>query len=404
MQDWLYLILTVPTVSAFIGWLTNWQAVKMIFWPERRVGVGALSWQGIVYHHADVFASNLGRLAGDHLMTGSDMIERLGTDSVDSLLAPTLEADAAALCQEAAEEIRPGAWAGLPDHVRAMIIAQVVQRTRAIAGDVVAQLRTTAAELIDVKALVKAQLSGPNVRRLARLTQQIGHREFFFIEWSGGVFGFVIGLAQIGVWQTMQQWWLMPIFGVAVGLITNWLAIQMIFRPHERTLYLGFIPYQGLFPRRQKEISRDYGASTGAEVITPATVIDFLISGERGARLVAAVRDAVGRRLDTEWQSVKGMLPVPVSDAQLAAIRERILARLFAQARTLRPRIEAELATRLDIARTVEGRLASLPAPEFERLLRGVFQKDELTLIVVGGVLGGAVGCIQAALVLAGVG
>jgi uncharacterized membrane protein YheB (UPF0754 family) len=218
------------------------------------------------------------------------------------------------------------------------------------------------------------------------------------------VFGFVIGLAQIGVWQTMQQWWLMPIFGVAVGLITNWLAIQMIFRPHERTLYLGFIPYQGLFPRRQKEISRDYGASTGAEVITPATVIDFLISGERGARLVAAVRDAVGRRLDTEWQSVKGMLPVPVSDAQLAAIRERILARLFAQARTLRPRIEAELATRLDIARTVEGRLASLPAPEFERLLRGVFQKDELTLIVVGGVLGGAVGCIQAALVLAGVG
>jgi uncharacterized membrane protein YheB (UPF0754 family) len=195
----------------------------------------------------------------------------------------------------------------------------------------------------------------------------------------------------------------MPIFGVVVGLITNWLAIQMIFRPHERTLYLGFLPYQGLFPRRQKEIAHDYGTSTGAEVITPATVIDFLTRGERGARLEAAVRDAVARRLDAEWQAVKTMVPVPVSEAQLAAVRERILARLFAQARILRPRIEAELGARLDIARTVEGRLASLPAPEFERLLRGVFQKDELTLIVVGGVLGGAVGCLQAALVLAGV-
>jgi uncharacterized membrane protein YheB (UPF0754 family) len=403
VPGWLYLLLSVPTVSAFIGWLTNWQAVKMIFWPERPVGVGALSWQGIVFHHADVFASNLGKLAGDHLMTGSDMVERLGADAVESLLAPTLEGDAAALCAEAAEEIRPGAWAALPEHVRAMIVAQVVQRTKVIAGDVVAQLRTTAAEIMDVQALVKEQLSGPNVRRLARLTQQIGHREFFFIEWSGGLFGFIIGLAQIAVWESMQRWWVMPIFGVVVGLITNWLAIQMIFRPHERTLYLGFLPYQGLFPRRQKEIAHDYGTSTGAEVITPATVIDFLTRGERGARLEAAVRDAVARRLDTEWQAVKAMVPVPVSEAQLAAVRERILARLFAQARALRPRIEVELGARLDIARTVESRLASLPAPEFERLLRGVFQKDELTLIVVGGVLGGAVGCLQAALVLAGV-
>jgi uncharacterized membrane protein YheB (UPF0754 family) len=403
VPSWLYLLLTVPTVSAFIGWLTNWQAVKMIFWPERPVGVGALSWQGIVFHHADVFASNLGKLAGDHLMTGSDMIERLGADAVESLLAPTIESDTAALCEEAAEEIRPGAWAALPEHVRAMIVAQVVQRTKAIAGDVVAQLRTTAAEIMDVQALVKEQLSGPNVRRLARLTQQIGHREFFFIEWSGGLFGFIIGLAQILVWESMQRWWVMPIFGVVVGLITNWLAIQMIFRPHERTLYLGFLPYQGLFPRRQKEIAHDYGTSTGAEVITPATVIDFLTRGERGARLEAAVRDAVARRLDAEWQAVKAMVPVPVSEAQLAAVRERILARLFAQARALRPRIELELGARLDIARTVEGRLASLPAPEFERLLRGVFQKDELTLIVVGGFLGGAVGCIQAALVLAGI-
>jgi uncharacterized membrane protein YheB (UPF0754 family) len=37
-------------------------------------------------------------------------------------------------------------------------------------------------------------------------------------------------------------------------------------------------------------------------------------------------------------------------------------------------------------------------------MLRGVFQEDELTLIIIGGVLGGAVGALQAALVLAGVG
>lgn len=39
--------------------------------------------------------------------------------------------------------------------------------------------------------------------------------------------------------------------------------------------------------------------------------------------------------------------------------------------------------------------------PEFERLLRGIFEEDELTLIVIGGVLGGLVGLIQAGIVLA---
>ncbi|HRC58242.1 MAG TPA: hypothetical protein PKU97_20100, partial [Kofleriaceae bacterium] len=63
MPQWLYLLLAVPSVSAAIGWVTNWQAVKMIFWPERRLGWGLLSWQGIIFHHADKFATNLGRMA-----------------------------------------------------------------------------------------------------------------------------------------------------------------------------------------------------------------------------------------------------------------------------------------------------------------------------------------------------
>ena len=58
MPYWLYVLLSVPVLSAFIGWLTNWQAVKMIFWPARRM----FGWQGIVYAHADKFATNLGQI------------------------------------------------------------------------------------------------------------------------------------------------------------------------------------------------------------------------------------------------------------------------------------------------------------------------------------------------------
>ncbi|MEZ4367930.1 MAG: hypothetical protein R2939_16865 [Kofleriaceae bacterium] len=398
MPYWLYLILAVPLVSAFIGWLTNWQAVKMIFWPaQKRFG-----WQGIVYAHADVFSSNLGRIAQDDLMSGADMAAKLDPAELERALEPVLAAETPALIAAAADKIQPGAWAMVPPPMQAMVIEQIKGKTRAIARELVEEMRPRAGELLDVQAMVKAQLSGPNVERLARLTQQIGHKEFKFIEYSGGVFGLIIGFGQIAVWETMQRWWLMPIFGVVVGLITNFLAIQMIFRPHERTRYLG-IPYQGVFPKRQPEIAADYGRTTAAEVITPGNILDYLVAGERGRALIAELEAKLSARLDAEWAQVKGMLPIPVSDAQLAEVKALVLARLLELAPKVRPELEAVLDRQLDIRNTVEQRLAALSKPEFERLLRGVFQQDELTLIIVGGVLGGGVGALQGALMLAGV-
>ena len=45
--------------------------------------------------------------------------------------------------------------------------------------------------------------------------------------------------------------------GAAVGLITNYLAILMIFKPQQPTRYLGVVTYQGMFAKRQNDIARD---------------------------------------------------------------------------------------------------------------------------------------------------
>lgn len=401
MPTWLYLLLTVPSISAFIGWVTNWQAVKMIFWPARFVGLGKLGWQGIIFHHADKFATNLGRIARDDLMSGSEMVQRLDPDELERLLGPVVDAELPRLAADAAELVRPGAWATLPPPVQAMVVAQLQAKTKSLSRELVGELQRETAELLDVQELVRRQLTGDNVERLSRLTLEIGRKEFKFIELSGALFGFVIGMGQLTVWSTMQIWWLMPLFGVIVGLVTNWLAIQMIFRPHQPTRYLGVVRYQGLFPRRQGEIAHDYGRTTAAEVITPQNIIDLLVEGERGAALLARIRAAIGAKLDAELAQVRPMLPFPVEPAQVEAIKALVIDRLIELAPKVRGEVEGYLERTLQIRKTVEERLAGLPKPEFERLLRGVFQEDELTLIIVGGVLGGLVGCLQAAIVLA---
>lgn len=401
MPDIVLLFLYVPVVTGFIGWVTNWAAVKMIFWPRNFIGVGPLGWQGILYKQSHKFATNVANMATQNLLTSRELVSRIKLDEIEVLFDDILAQHVNDICRDAAELIKPGSWEGLPEHVRGMIIGQVKLKTREISRALFDELEGQAEELVDLHGLVYTQLSGANVSRLAEFTYRIGHKEFKFIEWYGGVFGFLIGLAQIGIWSIMQTWWLMPIVGVIVGLVTNWLAIEMIFRPQEPKKYFGLVTYQGLFPKRQAEIARDYGQVSGEELLTPRNLIEFVMKGESGARITELVTRTITTRVDDEWNKVKAMIPIAVTDEQRGRIKASILARLMAAAPEVQPRLEEHLAGKLGVAETVETRLATLSKPAFERVLRGIFEEDELTLIVVGGVLGGLVGVLQGAMVLA---
>jgi uncharacterized membrane protein YheB (UPF0754 family) len=406
MPDILLLFLAVPVITGLIGWGTNWAAVKMIFHPIQFLGVGPIGWQGILYKQSHKFATNVADMATQNLLTARELAGRIEPDELDALLAGTLEQEVSELCREIVEIIQPAqpgapaVWDGLPEHVKLMVLAQVTARTRAISRAIFKDLQERAEEFVDLHTLVYSQLSGANVARLADFTRRIGYKEFKFIEYYGGVFGFLIGLVQITVWSIMQVWWLMPIVGAIVGLVTNWLAIQMIFRPQEPRKYLGLITYQGLFAKRQPEIAADYGRVAGEELLTPRNLIQFLMKDKSGGHLSMLVTETISTQIDGEWAKIKPMIPLPITDEQLVRIKSLIVERLILIAPTVQPRLETYLAEKFSVSETVEHRLSSLSKPEFERILRGIFEEDELTLILVGGFLGAAVGVIQGMLVL----
>ena len=396
----LLLFLLIPLATGFVGWITNWAAVKMIFHPHHFVGMGPVGWQSIVTRHAHKFATGIAQMALENLLTTAELVERIDPKEVEKRLAARFDEVAETLCQAVVDKVRKGAWDSLPPHVKTMVVAQWKVRSHAFTGEIVDTLRAQAHQFIDLHGLIYDALSGANADTLVRLTKRIGHREFKFIEYYGGVFGLLIGLVQVGVWTIMQTWWLMPIVGILVGLITNWLAIQMIFRPLEPTRYIGLVTYQGLFPKRQGEIARDYGIVAAQEILSPKNLMERLSSGDTGRQIASAITEAVRKRIQSEWQSVKAMVPVEVTEEMLEEITEMLLQRLREEAPQVRPLLEDYLEDALQIASTVEQRLGHLPKPSFERVLRGIFEEDEGTLIAVGGVLGGCVGLLQGLLVL----
>ncbi len=394
------IVVVVPLVTAFIGYITNWAAVKMIFQPEEFVGVGPIGWQGVLPSKADTFAADVAGNVGT-VLSPAELAERLDPAEMEELFSDRLDDELPAVLREAAEMLSPGTWDQMVPEAQQMVITQIRTEGRQLAQEIFDDLQGISHEILDLEALVYDLLSGPNVKRLVRLFQEIGGKELAAIVRFGGYFGFIIGCFQALSFSVFDQWWLLPIVGGIVGLGTNWLALQMIFRPIEPTRYAGVVTYQGMFPSRQAEIAADYGRITAREILTPQNLLRIITEGDAGTRIARLVLTKVSERVDAAKPMVEMMTQTTITDEQLDAVKWMVIERFSRAVPEVRTEVEAYIEEQLGVAELVESKLKTMPKLEFERLLRGIFEQDEWILIAIGGALGAAVGLLQGAVILA---
>lgn len=391
------IVVYLPVAGALIGLATKWAAIKLMFHPAKFVGIGPIGWQGIVQRRSPKFAAGVADTVTGGALSMDTLLERIDGDDLASVVRPAIEERAEDLAAALLEAARAGAGDSSPG--RAALTEVLPDHADRLVRYAVPALGPTVGRHLDVRALVVDLLSGANADRLARLTQHVAGRELQWVIWYGGILGLGIGAVGVLPAAILERWWILPIVGAADGLINNFLAIQMIFRPFERTRYFGVFPYQGLFPARQHEIAREYGSMLAAEVLTPANLFERLAADAPSLlpELLPLLDEAVGP-LASDVARVAG-----VADDE--ALRQRILFALLPWmgevVAQVRPEVEAVLSKQLDVAATIETTLGSMPKVEFERVLRGIFEEDEVTLILMGGVLGGAIGCVQAGALIA---
>ncbi len=70
MSQSMILLISLPTVCAFIGWITNVIALKMLFRPHDPVDVlGLFKIQGVLPKHEKLFAEKFSRLTVSDFLT-----------------------------------------------------------------------------------------------------------------------------------------------------------------------------------------------------------------------------------------------------------------------------------------------------------------------------------------------
>ncbi len=404
MHSFIQILIFLPLVGALIGYVCKWCAIRMLFAPPQFRGIGKLGWQGVVQKRAPKFANGVADTVAQAGITVEAMLSKVSDADIRSQLLPRVQQLAPGALDAGLDTLNPGISKLLPAPIKAQLLGQISRETERVITAVLPLARQQMADLVDVRALVVRQLSGPNADRLARLFQTVGARELRVVIYYGAVLGFMIGLLEVGFYAALERWWLLPLIGAIDGLVNNWLAIQMIFRPLQRTRYLGVFPLQGLFPARQDEISRDYGVMLADEVLTVRNVLTQLdpVARDRVVRTLGlAVQAEVMPMVHVVAPMISSLTGVPCDAAAQALMLDAVVAYLAEQLPTHQAQLEAFATEQLGVAATLETALNALPKDQFERVLRGIFEEDEWILVALGAVLGGAIGTVQGLLVLA---
>ena len=175
-------------------------------------------------------------------------------------------------------------------------------------------LKPNLGELVDLNEVIVEKLTGDK-RMLVGMFRNAAASEFRFIQRSGLYFGLPLGIPVMFIWYFFQAWWLLPAFGLLVGYITNALAIYLIQKPLE-PVKIGPFTVQGLFIKRQKEVSRYYGKVMASDLVTAEIVVgEMLKINESVDRLRELIHREVNRALRPQWppprRAISGTMTAP---------------------------------------------------------------------------------------------
>jgi uncharacterized membrane protein YheB (UPF0754 family) len=227
---------------------------------------------------------------------------------------------------------------------------------------------------------------------LIRVFREVGEPEFRFVVNSGFYFGFLFGLIQIPVFILIPENWVLPVFGFIVGIATNWVALNVIFRPLN-PVKMGPFRVQGLFLRRQKDVAEQFARITTTEMMTLQKLMQQVISGPRGDRTRMLIKKHLRPLLEGGVVRTAAQLTVgPGGYAELKrAVEEKAVdLSMYPFEDPVFNRERGAI-----VEKIISERMQALSSEEFQDLLRPAFQEDEWILILVGGALGAMAGMFQ---------
>ena len=159
----------------------------------------------------------------------------------------------------------------MPQAAKRKLVEQSRELTPEIMRGVLSDLKAEAAVFLNLEQMA-LRIFRPQRRLVIAMFINGGFNEICFVRNAGAVIGMTFGMVQLAIYTCYRADWVLPAFGGCIGAFTNWLALQLIFRPIY-PVNCGCCVMQGLFLKRQKQVSAIFARGLKATTSNAKQVI-----------------------------------------------------------------------------------------------------------------------------------
>ncbi|MBN8685499.1 MAG: DUF445 family protein [Chitinophagales bacterium] len=194
MNYWLILI---PLISAFIGWITNWVAIKMLFHPREPKRFLGITFQGIFPKRQQQFAEKLGKLVSNEFLSFNDIEEKISSPENLKKIMPLIENHVDEFLRNRLSTEMPMISMFIGDKTIGKLKGAFMSEIESLFPAVMKQYAANLKTELDLEHIVITKVAGFSSDKLEEILYQIMAKEFRFVEIIGAIIGFLIGLLQI---------------------------------------------------------------------------------------------------------------------------------------------------------------------------------------------------------------
>lgn len=194
MNPWLLLI---PVIAAFIGWITNRIAIKMLFHPREPKKILGFTIQGIFPKRQQQFAQRLGKIVSDEFLSFDDIEKKISSPENLKKIMPMIERHIDDFLRQRLSDEMPVISMFIGDKTIGRMKAAFMQEIETLFPVVMKQYAANLKTELDLEHIVTSKVSAFSSDKLEEILYQIMSKEFRFVEIIGAVIGFIIGSLQV---------------------------------------------------------------------------------------------------------------------------------------------------------------------------------------------------------------
>ena len=192
----------------------------------------------------------------------------------------------------------------------------------------------------------------------------------------------------------MKQLLVMILISGAIGWITNWVAIKMLFRPHKE-INFGLFKIQGLIPKRRAEIGSGIANIIQYELISVKDVISNIDREEFSKRLNSLIDEVLDKNLKKKVKEKFPLLQMFFTDKVAKDVGNTIKDIVMENQEKIFEIFSNYAEENIDFEVIISDKISNFSLDKLEEIITLLAKKELKHIEVIGAILGMIIGAVQ---------